>query len=197
MRNKIKEKNFNILITGVGGQGIITLTKILAESALREGFDVKTSELHGLSQRGGSVITHIRFGKKIYSPLISKGEADLIVSLEIQEAVRVWEYAHFQKTVFLINDFFKPISSSSNLSKKACVKELEKISKRIILVDAMEISQKEFKNPVFSGILLLSKGIKEGLFPLTQKVVLEGIKKVVKKEYFLLNKKAFLFFLKN
>lgn len=74
-------KNFNIIIAGIGGQGVITLTRILANAALLDGYDVKTSELHGLSQRGGSVETHIRFGKKIYSPLIMPGQADLVIDL--------------------------------------------------------------------------------------------------------------------
>ena len=66
---------FNIVIVGTGGQGLITLLQIVAEAALRVGLDIRTSELHGLSQRGGSVEVHIRFGKKIYSPLIAQGKA--------------------------------------------------------------------------------------------------------------------------
>lgn len=81
-------KNFNIILVGVGGQGIITLTRILAQAALIERYDVKTSELHGLSQRGGSVEAHVRFGAKIYSPLVKRAGADLIISLEIQETLR-------------------------------------------------------------------------------------------------------------
>lgn len=76
------QKNLtNIIIAGIGGQGVITLTRILANAALLDGYDVKTSELHGLSQRGGYVETHIRFGKKIYSPLVMPGKADLIIDL--------------------------------------------------------------------------------------------------------------------
>ena len=68
----MRNNNFNIIIAGVGGQGLITVTQILAEAALIEGYDVKTSELHGLSQRGGSVETYIRFGKEIYAHLLTK-----------------------------------------------------------------------------------------------------------------------------
>ena len=84
----MEHKTFNIILSGVGGQGIITLLQILAEAAFVEKYDVKTSELHGLSQRGGSVVAHLRFGEKIFSPLIKATEADLILSLEISEAVR-------------------------------------------------------------------------------------------------------------
>jgi len=76
-------KTFNIIISGVGGQGVITLLSLIDEASFIEGYDVKSSELHGLSQRGGSVEAHIRFGKKVYSPLISLGSADLVISLEM------------------------------------------------------------------------------------------------------------------
>ena len=81
------KNQFNIVIVGTGGQGLITLLQVLAEAAVFSGLDIKTSELHGLSQRGGSVEVHIRFGKKIYSPLVAQGEADLVIALEMQESV--------------------------------------------------------------------------------------------------------------
>ena len=91
MKKNVKE--FNIVIVGTGGQGLITLLEIISEAALSEGFDVKTSELHGLSQRGGSVEVHITFGKKVLSPLVSQGEANLIIALEIQEALKACYYS--------------------------------------------------------------------------------------------------------
>ncbi len=94
-------EKFNIVIVGTGGQGLITLLPIIAEAALFEGYEVRTSELHGLSQRGGSVEVHIRFGQKIYSPLVSQGKADLILGLEMQEALRGVYFAN-QKTKFLL-----------------------------------------------------------------------------------------------
>ena len=72
----------NIMIVGVGGQGTLLASKLLGHVLLNEGHDVKVSEVHGMSQRGGSVVTYVRFGKKIYSPVIDKGEADIILSFE-------------------------------------------------------------------------------------------------------------------
>ena len=72
-----------MVIVGVGGQGLITLLQVISEAAISEGYDIKTSELHGLSQRGGSVEVHIRFGKKIYTPLVAKGKADAAISARI------------------------------------------------------------------------------------------------------------------
>ena len=93
LNKKMNKNAFNIVISGIGGQGIITLARILAYAAIIEKMDVKTSELHGLSQRGGSVETHIRFGKIIYSPLVRRGGADLIISLDAQESINVCSYA--------------------------------------------------------------------------------------------------------
>ena len=78
----------NIIIVGVGGQGSLLASKILGDLLLREGYDVKVSEVHGMSQRGGSVITYVRFGDRVYSPVVDKGQADFIVSFELLETAR-------------------------------------------------------------------------------------------------------------
>ena len=82
----------NIMIVGVGGQGSLLASKLLGHMLLEQGYDVKVSEVHGMSQRGGSVVTYVRFGEKVYSPIIDKGEADFIVSFEKLEAARWMEY---------------------------------------------------------------------------------------------------------
>ena len=82
----------NIMIVGVGGQGSLLASKLLGHLLLQEGYDVKVSEVHGMSQRGGSVVTYVRFGEKVYSPIIDKGEADFIVSFEKLEAARYVEF---------------------------------------------------------------------------------------------------------
>ena len=85
-------KTKNIMIVGVGGQGSLLASKLLGYLLLTEGFDVKVSEVHGMSQRGGSVVTYVRFGDKVYSPVIDRGEADYIVSFEQMEAARYLPY---------------------------------------------------------------------------------------------------------
>lgn len=81
-------KTTNIMIVGVGGQGSLLASKLLGSLLLDEGFDVKVSEVHGMSQRGGSVVTYVRFGDKVYSPIVTEGEADFILSFEKLEAAR-------------------------------------------------------------------------------------------------------------
>jgi len=82
----------NIMIVGVGGQGSLLASRLLGNALVSEGYDVKVSEVHGMSQRGGSVVTYVRFGDKVYSPVIDKGEADYILSFEKLEAARWMEY---------------------------------------------------------------------------------------------------------
>jgi len=97
----------NILLVGVGGQGTILASKILSMGLLEAGYDVKMSEIHGMSQRGGNVSTQIRFGEKVYSPIIGKGEADVIVAFEKMEALRWIEYLK-EGGKMVINDFEIP-----------------------------------------------------------------------------------------
>ena len=105
---------FNMVVAGYGGQGVLTLAKILARAAFMAGFDVKQAELHGLSQRGGSLTCHIRFGEEVYSPLVCAGGADLIIALEAAEALRACKFASPGKTVALTNTkLFSPGGFSS------------------------------------------------------------------------------------
>ena len=97
----------NILLVGVGGQGTILASKILSEGLMEAGYDVKMSEIHGMSQRGGNVSTQIRFGEKVYSPIVGKGEADVIVAFEKMEALRWIEYLK-NGGKMVINDFEIP-----------------------------------------------------------------------------------------
>ena len=85
-------KTKNIMIVGVGGQGTLLASKLLGKILLMKGYDIKVSEVHGMSQRGGSVVTYVRYGEKVYSPIIDKGEADIILSFELLEAARWIEY---------------------------------------------------------------------------------------------------------
>ena len=97
----------NILLVGVGGQGTILASKILSAGLITAGYDVKMSEIHGMSQRGGSVSTQVRFGKKVYSPIIGKGEADVLVAFEEMEALRYLENLKPDGKI-VVNDYKQP-----------------------------------------------------------------------------------------
>ena len=97
-------KTTNVLLVGVGGQGTILASKILSEGLVSVGYDVKMSEIHGMSQRGGNVSTQVRFGERVDSPIIGKGEADIIVAFEKMEALRWISYLKKGGKI-IINDF--------------------------------------------------------------------------------------------
>src|SRR5512143_3955809 len=106
MENKVT----NILLVGVGGQGIIVASEIMADVFMEAGYDVKKSEVHGMAQRGGSVSSHVRFGRKVYSPLIKKGDADILFSFELLEAVRYLDFLRKDAAVIVNNQKILPPS---------------------------------------------------------------------------------------
>ena len=187
---KNKQKEFNILICGTGGQGLITLLQVIAEAALIEGRNVRTSELHGLSQRGGSVEVHIRFGRKIYSPLISQNKADLILGLEMQESLVVVDFAGPQ-TNFLINKHIIPIALQKNKTEEEILTLLKKVGQDTFIVPANEICQKELGTGVVAGIYLIGFAVSKKLIPLKPSSFLKAFEKVIPQKYLGLNIKAF------
>ena len=190
MHSDKKIKQFNTVILGTGGQGLITVLQIITEAALSEGYDIKSSELHGLSQRGGSVEVHVRFGKKIYSPLIPQGKADLIFGFEAQEALRGVYFAN-KNTSFLVNKFIVPIPLEKSLSEKQIEKTLNNIGKKVVLVSAADICREKLGTDVVSGIYLLSLAAFENLIPIKPASVLKAIKKIIPEKYLELNVKTF------
>jgi indolepyruvate ferredoxin oxidoreductase beta subunit len=190
-------KEFNIIVAGVGGQGSITLMNIIAEAALKEGYDVKTSELHGLAQRGGSVPCHIRFGDKIYSPLVMQGEAHLIIAMEPIEALRACYFGSKEnKTVFLVNNYriiplSVPILKLKYPSLEEIKENLQNFSSQVILLNAAEKVKKVTGNIVMSNIYLLGYAIAKGLLPLKKERLLKSLEENVPKKYLEENRKAF------
>lgn len=182
------KENFNIIITGVGGQGLITLISIINEAAFIEGNDVRSSELRGLSQRQGAVETQIRFGKKVYSPLIVNGQADLIMSLELLEGLRVAPRVGKQAKI-LINKYF--LSFEGSPTEKEALEILEGYKKNLHLISASEICKKELQNEVVSSVYLLGYAIFKEMIPLKSESVLKAIEKVIPQKYLELNKRAF------
>ncbi len=146
--NKIK----NILMVGVGGQGIITASDILSEAALLDGHDVKKSEIHGMSQRGGSVFSHVRYGEKVYSPTIKTGEADILLSLEVIETVRWLVYANKSTKVILSETRIQPQTVKEY--PEGVIESLKKEFKDFFLVNPIEINKQNGDNKVLNTTLL-------------------------------------------
>lgn len=169
---------------------MITILQIISHAALSEGYEVRTSELHGLSQRGGSVEVHIRFGRKIFSPMVSANRADLILGLEMQEALKASYYSG-QKTNFLLNQFIQPIPLKKNLTEREIAANLKKISKNINIIPAEKICQEKLQNSVVSGVYLLGLAVFEKIIPLNSDSMKTAIKKIAPEQFLELNLKAF------
>jgi len=182
------DKTFNLILAGVGGQGIITLLGLIDEAALVEGYDVKSSELHGLSQRGGSVEAHVRFGKKVYSPMVSDGQADLIIALEGLEGLRESAKAGKQ-TKILVNDYFLPFIGSP--AKEDIIRQIEGFKKEHYLVPASQICKDKLQNEVVCTLYLLGYAVGKKLIPLKKESVLRAINNIIPQKYLELNIGAF------
>ena len=127
----------NIMIVGVGGQGSLLASKMLGHLLVARGYDVKVSEVHGMSQRGGSVVTYVRFGDKVYSPIIDKGEAGFIVSFELLEAARWIEYLKPTGTIVTNTQQMEPMPVIAGLAKYP-ENLVEKMGALGVTVDAMD-----------------------------------------------------------
>jgi indolepyruvate ferredoxin oxidoreductase beta subunit len=181
-------EEFNLILTGVGGQGIITLLQIIDEAAIVSGLDVRSSELHGLSQRGGGVEAHIRFGKKINSPMVSFGQADLILALETTEALRE-SVKVGKQTKILINEYYLPFDNAPG--KEDVLNKIKSLKNEIYLVPASQACKEKLQNEVVCTLYLLGYAISKKIFPLKKESVLQAIKNVVPEKYLELNIKAF------
>ena len=127
----------NIMIVGVGGQGSLLASKMLGRLLVDAGYDVKVSEVHGMSQRGGSVVTYVRFGDRVYSPIIDRGEADYIVSFELLEAARWIEYLKPSGTIVTNTQQMEPMPVIAGLAKYP-ENLVEKMRAKGVTVDAMD-----------------------------------------------------------
>jgi len=181
-------KTFNLILSGVGGQGIITLLQVIDEAAFVEGFEVRSSELHGLSQRGGSVEAHVRFGKKVNSPMVSNGQADLIIALESLEGLRESAKAGKQ-TKIIVNKYSLPFLNS--LTAEAIEKKLQDSKKDFVLVPASETCKNKLQNEVVCTLYMLGYAVSKNLIPLKKESVLRAIKNVIPEKYLDLNINAF------
>lgn len=146
----------DILIAGVGGQGTILTGRIIASLAISEGMDVKTAETHGMAQRGGSVITHVRIGEKVFSPLIPAGDGDFLLSFEKMEALRWLPYLSPKGTVIVNTQELEPLPVLTGEAEYSTgiLEEIEGKVGRLIAAEALYIDPVS-KNPRMVNTFLL------------------------------------------
>jgi indolepyruvate ferredoxin oxidoreductase, beta subunit len=135
-------QTMNIMIVGVGGQGTLLASRVIGGAALAAGFDVKVSEVHGMSQRGGSVVTYVRYGKTVSSPLVDRGDADIILSFEKLEALRFLEYLKPDGTLVVNEQQIDPMPVITGAEKypEGITELLNKGSVNAVTLDAAEIA---------------------------------------------------------
>lgn len=172
-----KNDTKSILLVGVGGQGTILASKILSEGLMRKGYDVKMSEIHGMSQRGGSVTTHVRYGTKVASPIVSENCADVLVSFEKVEAIRWLNYLKKDGTL-IVNDFEihpLPVLIGAAVYPDDAIEQLREKVENLKVVNATKIAE-ELGNAKAQNIVLLGTLIKAtGLTNLDWESVLKDI----------------------
>ena len=185
--------NKDILICGVGGQGTVLASKIIAASASAEGESIHSAETIGMAQRGGSVTSHVRIGKDAYSPLIPYGNADLLLAFEPAEAVRNLKYLRSNGVAIVNTAATKPVTESLNDTGYDGSKMVEYIKKKCIciFVDSDEVCR-PFGSSKFFNIVILGIAAGSGRLGLSSEILLKQIEKRVPGAYVEINKKVFL-----
>ncbi len=184
-------KTSNIMIVGVGGQGSLLASKLLGRLLLTKGYDIKVSEVHGMSQRGGSVVTYDRFGEKGYSPVIDKGEADYIVSFELLEAARWTEYLKQGGKLVANTQQINPMPVITGAAQypENLAEKMKAAGIDVDAFDALSLAEQAGSTKAVNIVLMghLSRN-----FDFTLEEWLDAIEKSVPPKFLELNKKAFL-----
>ena len=183
-------KELNVMIVGVGGQGTLLTSRIIGKTALNSGLDVKMSEVHGMAQRGGSVVTFVRMGEKVCEPVIEEGSADILIAFEKLEALR---YAHFVKKdgVIIVNDCRidpMPVVIGADKYPEDVIKKL-KAKRRVACIDGSKIAISLGNSKVLNTIVL---GLSAKYIGFSKEIWLNTLINTVPSKTVELNEKAFL-----
>ena len=180
----------NMMIVGVGGQGSLLASKLLGRLLLSGGYDVKVSEVHGMSQRGGSVVTYVRFGDKVYSPVIDKGEADFIVSFELLEAARWTEYLKPNGKIIVNTQQINPMPVISGMAQypEQLAEKLQQAGADTDAFDALSLAVQAGSTKAVNLVLM---GRLSRYFEFTEEQWLSAMEEIVPPKFLQLNKTAF------
>ena len=179
----------NVMIVGVGGQGSLLASKLLGKLLLTKGYDIKVSEVHGMSQRGGSVVTYVKYGEKVYSPIIDEGEADIILAFELLEALRALPYLKKGGKIIVNNQAIDPMPVITGAAQYPA-DIVKKLSDKVdtLSIDALALA-KEAGNIKAVNVVLIGVMAKSTDIPYENWV--ETIKTTVPEKFLEVNLKAF------
>ncbi len=180
----------NVMIVGVGGQGSLLASKLLGRLLLTKGYDIKVSEVHGMSQRGGSVVTYVRYGDKVYSPIIDKGEADFIVSFELLEAARWTEYLKDGGKIIANTQQINPMPVITGAAKypEALSDKMKAKGIDLDAFDALKLAEEAGSSKAVNIVLM---GRLSNYFDATVEEWMKAIEESVPEKFLEMNKKAF------
>lgn len=181
----------DVLMVGVGGQGAILASRILAQVAQDRGFEVKVSEIHGMAQRGGAVVTHVRIGEKVHAPIISEGRADVILAFEQLEAMRWVHYLKPGGTIVINNQTIAPAPVILGLQKypAGIIGEIKQQVPDTVDVNALELARQSGNDKATNVVLM---GVLARRMDIPQEAWLAALEKKVPAKFLEVNKKAFV-----
>lgn len=185
----------NILLCGVGGQGIVLTSKLIASAAMAKGIPVMSAETIGMAQKGGSVFSFLRMGEELYCPMFPKHSADLIIGFEPAETVRMLPYLKPDGCVILNTHPIQPVTATLNgasYDSDAMVDYLQRQVSRLTLLDG-EAACMEIGSPKVLNMVMLGAVLQQGVLPLTPEEVVEAMQRSVKPQFHAMNQKALAF----
>lgn len=187
----------NILLTGVGGQGTVLASKLIAAAAMKKGLPVMSAETIGMAQKGGSVFSHLRIGKGVMSPMIRRGTADLLLAFEPAEAVRMLPYLREGGTVVVNSHPVMPVTAAlkgTDYTGREMIEYLQKTVTELLVIDGWQ-AMRELGNPKVLNVVMLGAAIKSGALDfLTEEELLEAIRDKVKPRFVALNERALAYY---
>ena len=180
----------SVMIVGVGGQGTLLASRILGSAMLQKGYDVKVGEVHGMSQRGGSVVTYVRFGEKVFSPVIERGEADVLLAFEQLEAARALPYMKSGGTAVVNTQKIDPmpVVTGQATYPQGLLAAMEEKGAKVLAVDALKLSEEAGSQKAVNVVLI--GAMARHLDP-DEDLWLEAVRACVPEKFYALNEKAF------
>jgi indolepyruvate ferredoxin oxidoreductase beta subunit len=187
-------KEFNIVLAGVGGQGTLLAAEVIGSAAVRAGLNVRVSEIHGMAQRGGAVVSNVRIGENVLASTVLDGQADVLLGFEPLETVRNLRCASEKTLVMMNSQRIPPAELAANNSRYPSVEEvLAKIhvfTSKVVVVEAAELAKKAGNRLAQNSVLLGALAAVEG-FPVKSESVVEALRELVPKKHVDVNVRAF------
>lgn len=190
LKGKVKKMNKSVMIVGVGGQGTLLASRILGAALLKCGHAVKLSEVHGMSQRGGSVVTYVKYGKEIASPIIEKGEADIILAFEQLEAARWLEYLNPNGKVIVNTQKIDPMSVVIGDAEypDGVIEAVKNAGADVLEIDALPVANEAGSSKAVNVVLI---GAMAKYTDIDKQIWVDAVKECVPPKFLELNLKAF------